>query len=575
MKKSIFFKIFIGHLFIIFLLSFLILTLSFRTVSNYYLNAVNARLQNLNLSLEEEIISFIKGNKPETLDVFIKGLGKKIKTRITVVNLQGEVLADSEENPKLMVNHRHRPEIIQALEENVGQAKRFSSTIKEEMLYVAMPLKQDGETIGILRTSLFLKDINNLLESLRTEILNVVLIAVVISMLAAIILSNVFSRPVKKLIEASRRVASGDFDARVFLKNKDDFKKLADSFNYMTDKIKSLFTDLSLQKEELDSIIASIEEGLLVIDPDGTIVLANESFNRICQVKDGKKRFYWEVLREPEFSDTIKKVIKDKINAVKQIEINGKIFLCSVSFVARQGKEIVIIFHDITDIKNLERIKKDFVVNVSHELRTPLTAIKGYIETLDEEIDEKHKHYLGIISKHTERLINIVQDLSVLSELEERNFSLQLEEINFKNLIEDILKLFGHKLKEKGLSLKLDLKENVPLFKGDAFRLEQMMINLIDNAIKYTEKGEITISLTEENGKLIMKIEDTGIGIPEAHLERIFERFYVVDKSRSRKLGGTGLGLSIVKHIVLLHNGRINVESIPGAGSQFKITFPL
>ena len=232
--------------------------------------------------------------------------------------------------------------------------------------------------------------------------------------------------------------------------------------------------------------------------------------------------------------------------------------------------------YDITKIKNLEKTKKDFVSNVSHELRTPLTAIKGFVETLEETTnDDENKHYLNIIKRHTDRVINIVEDLLLLSELEEESSSLELEDVNLKGLIENILKIFDQRLREKNLVLKFKADKNLPLIKADPFKLEQVFINLIDNAIKYTERGEVMISVSQNDKGLITEIQDTGICIPKEHLSRIFERFYVVDKSRSRKLGGTGLGLSIVKHIVLLHNGKIDVENIPGTGTKFIVTLPV
>ncbi|RLE05479.1 MAG: PAS domain-containing sensor histidine kinase, partial [Candidatus Aminicenantes bacterium] len=262
----------------------------------------------------------------------------------------------------------------------------------------------------------------------------------------------------------------------------------------------------------------------------------------------------------------------EKKNLLEEIELNKKIFLCSFVFIPSK-EELIIVFHDITEFKRLEKIKRDFVVNVSHELRTPLTAIKGYVETLEEEVEGEAKRYLEIIKKHTERLINIVQDLLLLSELEEKGLSEAREDVDLKDMVEDVFKIFKQKAEEKNLKLSL-VSENKPVVRGDPFKLEQMFINLIDNAIKYTEKGEVLVSLKRADKGVVVEVKDTGVGIPAEHLDRIFERFYVVDKSHSRKLGGTGLGLSIVKHIVLLHNGKIDVESKLGKGAKFTIVLP-
>jgi two-component system phosphate regulon sensor histidine kinase PhoR len=231
--------------------------------------------------------------------------------------------------------------------------------------------------------------------------------------------------------------------------------------------------------------------------------------------------------------------------------------------------------HDVTELKRVEKIKKDFVVNVSHELRTPLTAIKGFVETIYEDIDDKNRGYLAIIRRNTDRLINIVADLLLLSELEEKGAALSLEPCDLTIMIEQMRKIFEPRLREKGLLLTIPANPALPDLMADAFKLEQVFVNLIDNAIKYTETGGITISLLQQNGQVLIEIQDTGIGIPREHLSRIFERFYVVDASRSKQLGGTGLGLSIVKHILLLHNGTIDVESTPGQGTKFIITLPI
>jgi two-component system phosphate regulon sensor histidine kinase PhoR len=248
--------------------------------------------------------------------------------------------------------------------------------------------------------------------------------------------------------------------------------------------------------------------------------------------------------------------------------------MCSVTPLGR-GEGIVSIFYDITEIKNIERVKKDFVTNVSHEIRTPLTAIKGYAETLRKEVETAPgKKYLEIIERNADRLINIVGDLLLLSSLEEKA-ALELEDIDLKVLLENIIKIFDQKLKDKQLSLVINAKEDLPLIKADFFKLEQLLVNLLDNAVKYTDLGEITVSVDVQDKRARIQVKDTGIGIPRDDIPRIFERFYVVDKSRSRKSGGTGLGLSIVKHIVLLHHGTINIESALGKGTSVTVDLPI
>ncbi len=574
LKQSIFAKIFSGYVLITLLLSFLILLFAFKTIRDYHIRSLADDLKNLGITVRLKIAPLLPQKNFQEIDVLVKQLGNDINTRITVIDAQGVVLADSESDPSLMESHKTRPEISQALQGSAGTSLRYSTTVRKEMLYVAVPIEQGEIIIGAVRTSLFLEDINSLLVELKLKIAQVALIILGISLIGAGLFSRSLSRPIRELSAAARRTAARDFSARVFLKNKDELKDLADSFNYMNSEISALVTELSSQKDKLKGIISSIQEGLAVFDSEGKIILSNESFERMIQEENVAGRFYWEVLRSPTFGELIKKALREKKNRIEEIELYDKVFLCSATFL-RSRKEVVAIFHDITASKRVEKIKKDFVVNISHELRTPLTAVKGFVETLEEQVDEENLRYVEIIKRHTDRLIYIVQDLLALSELEESGVTLELEDVDMSDVLENVLGIFEQKLQDKGITLKREVEPDLPCLKGDPFKLEQMFINLIDNAINYTEKGSIVISIGRKDNRIMIQVRDTGNGIPEDDLPRIFERFYVVDKSRSRRLGGTGLGLSIVKHIVLLHNGAIDVESKPGTGTIFSISFPL
>jgi two-component system phosphate regulon sensor histidine kinase PhoR len=574
MKKSLFAKAFTSYLIIIITLSVLIVFFSFRAIKESYLDSLTQDLTHLCIAIETKVTALVAEKRFQELDSFVKDLGKHIQTRITVIDLSGTVLADSEKNPQNMEKHNLRPEIIQALQGAVGKSVRFSSTVKEAMLYVALPIEQQGRRLGVLRVSLFIKDIDKLLDKLQISILYSVIVISIISLLVALFFAYNLTRPIRELTAASHRVAAGDFNAKVLLKANDEFRELGDSFNYMTDKLSSFFAELSSRKEELNSIIFSLQEGLLVLDKKGAIVLSNESIKKIAHDVPFDGKYYWEVIREPHFNALVDSLNSEQKSCTTEILINGRTFLCSATSLGEQEKTVVM-FHDITEVKRVEKIKKDFVVNVSHELRTPLTSIKGFVETLEEEIDEKNREYVKIIKRNTDRLTNIVEDLLLLSELEEKGTALHLEACDLKSMLENIRKIFEHRLTEKGLILEIEAQKDLPAITADAFKLEQVFINLIDNAIKYTEKGSITITLQHHDHFIRIAIQDTGIGIPPEHVSRIFERFYVVDASRSRQLGGTGLGLSIVKHIILLHNGTIEAQSTSGAGTTFLITLPI
>jgi len=573
MKRSFFSKIFIGYLLIIFALSSLILVLSLNTVREFYRDMLSESLKTLANTLNPEVAHFLDTGLTNELDGFVKNLGSKIHTRVTVIAADGTVLADSEENTQAMENHSHRLEVVEALQGKTGKSVRFSSTANENMLYVAVPIEKDGRITGVIRTSLYLKDIDKLLTQLNYHVAWVSVGVVIMALIGALLISNSIVQPIKNLTSAARKVASGDFSVRVFLKTKDELRELADNFNRMNEEMQSMFSELSQQKEKLNSIIHSLQEGLLVLDKQGRIIHANESFWRVAGTQPTEGKLYWQAIRNPRLAELLKKVGTEKRNFMEELTLGDRIFMCSVTPL-EGGEEIVSIFHDITEIKNIEKIKKDFVINVSHELRTPLTAIKGYAETLRKEVEATPgKKYVEIIERNTNRLINIVNDLLLLSSLEEKP-ALELEDIDLRDFLENVLKIFDQRLKDKRLSLVADVKENLPTIKADSFKLEQMLVNLLDNAIKYTDHGEIAISAGVQENRVRIQVRDTGIGIPKENIPRIFERFYVVDKSRSRKSGGTGLGLSIVKHIVFLHQGTIGIESIPGEGTTVTVSLP-
>jgi two-component system phosphate regulon sensor histidine kinase PhoR len=573
MRNSLFLKVFGGYLVIICILLLLVPLISFKLIKTYYVNTLTENLKNVVVTTSPQIAPFLENRRYKELDTFLKNLGGRINARITVIDREGTVLADTKKDPAAMESHKTRPEVIDALSGGVGKSTRFSVTLEEEMLYVALPIEKDGSVLGVVRISIPLKQVNSLLNHLRLRVALGIFLITFLSIGIAFLLSRGLSKPVSALVHAAKNLAKGEFHTRVYLRTGGELKELATSFNEMAGRMEGLFGSLSQKNEELDSVISSIQEILLVLDKDGRIKLTNESFKKAFDGDKIQDKFYWEVVRCPAFSELIKKVMEERRNHIQEIEFKDAHYLCSVTFISSK-EEMVAVLYDITDIKNLERMKKSFVANISHELRTPLTAIKGFVETIEEEEEIKNTQYLEIIKRHTDRLMNIVNDLLLLSELEQPGNALEIGEVNLVNLAENILKVFEQGAKAKDLTLKLTVGKDLQPIQADAFKLEQMFINLLDNAIKYTEKGGVVISLTQTDAKSIIEIQDSGIGIPGNHLPRIFERFYVVDKSRSKKLGGTGLGLSIVKHIILLHGGAIDAESSLGTGTKFTIVLP-
>ncbi len=574
MKHSIFTKIFGSCVLITVALSVVIPLLSFKTIRTLYTDVYTENLKNLAITVRPSIAALTEQRRFQELDAFVKSLKSQIHARITVIAKDGVVVADSEKDPKTMENHKSRPEIVEALSGSLGKSQRVSVTVEQKMLYVALPIEDENHIFGVLRLSVFLRQINDLLSQIKIVSFWVALVITIASLIFALIVSQSISNPIKKLVRAADNLSKGDFNARVFLRHDDELKELADSFNDMASRMDRLFSDISDRNEELNTVISSIQEMLLVFDREERIKLSNASFKKLMDMDNVEGKFHWEVLRSPELADLIKRVKAERKHLTADVRLKDRIFLCSITLLPSTD-EMVALFHDITEFKNLEQIKKDFIANISHELRTPLTAIKGFVETLETEENIKNIRYIEIIKRHTDRLMFIVNDLLLLSELEDKETKIKAEEVSLKKMIENISRIFEQRIKERDLKLSIDVPVDVPPVVADPFKLEQMFINLIDNAIKYTERGGITLSLRYSPPNVSVAITDTGIGISAEHLQRIFERFYVVDKSRSKRLGGTGLGLSIVKHIVMLHNGKIEVESTAGKGTTFTVLLPI
>jgi two-component system phosphate regulon sensor histidine kinase PhoR len=397
---------------------------------------------------------------------------------------------------------------------------------------------------------------------------------ILVALAIAFVLARSVSGPVREVIDASARVAAGDFGVTVSTRRSGEFKRFAQSFNAMTGKLQALFDETRTKNDEIRGILGSMREGLCVLAADDRIELSNASFRRAAVTESPEGRFFWEVVRSTPLHEAVKKARASKGEASAEGTVGNRVYFASVTPLAT-GDRLVVTLHDITELRALEKTKKEFVVNVSHELRTPLTAIKGFLETVETRAEEENRPYLEIIRRNTDRMIAIVGDLLVLSELEERGPKIDKTALDMKPLAESILKLFEKRARDKGLSLALEVPASLPPIQADAGQMEGLLLNLVDNAVKYTENGAVKVRLSVRDGQLAIDVEDTGPGIGEDHLPHVFERFYVVDKSRSKKLGGTGLGLSIVKHIALAHKGTVSVRSRVGEGTTFSVIMPL
>jgi two-component system phosphate regulon sensor histidine kinase PhoR len=328
----------------------------------------------------------------------------------------------------------------------------------------------------------------------------------------------------------------------------------------------------------LQALLDGFPAGLLLLDAQGKVILTNQALMTMLSLDatiDPVGRYYWEVMRDVIVFGAIKSLSKDLPRHQLDVVLGGRTYGLDARYLLSEGVPLILlVFTDLTEVRALEKIKKDLVSNVSHELRTPLTALQGFIETLEEELPEEFQPYVTVIKNNTTRLKYIVEDLLTLSELEASGDRLERGVVPVQALLDTVLPLFRQRIEQKKLHLQLEIQDPTIDIRGDIFRLEQVMINLLDNAVKYTETGTITVRCRKENSALILEVADTGLGLSTEQQQRMFDRFYVVDKARSRQTGGTGLGLSIVKHIVLLHQGRIDVESAVGNGTCVRISLP-
>lgn len=574
---TFFSQILLGCLFIITIVVVTLQIFFYTSVKNLYKDSLTRNLTDLNKSLELKFKgSFVQPT--EELDKTIKEFGDEIGTRITLIDATGKVVADSKKDIEFVKNHYYREEIQEALTSDVGISTRFSDTVHENMHYVARAIYDRGELIGFIRLSLFTHQINDFLKRIEYSAYYILPSVFALAFLGFFFFAKNLSRPLILLKEAAEKVGKGDFSTKVLVEGGSEFSELADSFNEMTQRINNLFSQLLKDSEELNSIIFSVKEGIVVIEEKtNQIILANDKIKYLSKKYEKiKGRPYWEVIKNNDFRNYVDGIWQNKIGKNIEISIGKKHYFCSTSYLPLK-KCLVAVFFDISEQKKLEKEKKIFIANVSHELRTPLTSIKGFVEALQQNVkSDTEKRHLKIIDRNAQRLILMVEDLLILSNLEKNNLhgekikDLDLEIISVKNFFENLKELFQKKAEKKGLVFEMVLHEEIEI-EADTYMLEQVFINLIDNAIKYSENGYVRIEAKMNDGQLILAVQDSGIGIPKKYRDRIFQRFYVIDKSRSRELGGTGLGLSIVKHIVMLHGWKINLSSKSGEGTSFEV----
>jgi two-component system phosphate regulon sensor histidine kinase PhoR len=576
MKRRIFLRVFAGYVVVSLLavIVFGVYTLELaRRISH------DALTRGLTSAAHAALVSvrpLLRQGRSPALDALAAAVAHEGSVRLTVIDAKGVVLADTEQDPATMENHSNRPEVITAMDGKVGSSSRFSGTVRRWMIYVAVPVIAPGGAVeGVVRASTFAEELEAVTRQGLGSLFFFAPLLLAACLLSALLFSRTIAAPLRDLTQIVGRFAAGDFGARLHLRRQDEVKALADAFNGMGERVESLFRERAQRMLELDLIFSSVQQGIVVLDSAGRIVRSNKGFEKLAASLPTEGKTLWEVVRAPRLTELVQQARLTGQRQSDEAVIGDRSVLCTVERMAER-EELIVVLNDTTDLRRLEAVKRDFVVNASHELRTPLTSIMGSLEMLEGALRGESARWVETIRRNSERMTAIVQDLLLLSGLESAGSEPSVDHVDLARLIRDVTGIFAHRAETQEIGLVANITTDLPLVIADAYLLEQVLVNLIDNALKYTEEGEVRVECAlEGTDRIRIVVADTGIGIPEESLSRIFERFYVVDKSRSRKQGGTGLGLAIVKHIVQSHAGTIDVESIVGKGTRFIVRLPL
>ncbi|MGA2679407.1 MAG: ATP-binding protein [Sedimentisphaerales bacterium] len=570
----------------------------------FYYDEIAQNLESRIQLAGRQILPAVNQKNFDEVDQLCKLLGQTAGIRLTMILPDGRVVGDSDQQPANMENHADRPEFRQAMNGRTGRSVRFSDTLGKNMMYIAVSLKEQEQTItdstssplAVVRGSLSVIAVDKALNDIYTKIIWGMVGAAVCAAGVTLVVSRKITRPIEQMKDAAKRFAAGQLDHRVPVPDSEELAELAGALNETADRLKRTIETITNQKNQLEAILSSMAEGVIAVDSDGRVVNINKKATQLLEIDSVSATGHSieEAIRNVDIQRFMRYTLMSSAPTEEDITLSAE---QPVSLRARgtyltdhQGNKsgAVIVLSDMTRMQRLENIRRDFVANVSHELRTPITSIKGFVETLlDGAINEPEQaqRFLNIIAGHTDRLMAIIEDLLSLSRLEEDGQTRMIarEHLKIRPVLESAVELSGPKAGDKKIKVDINCDDDLEALINPTL-LEQAVLNLVDNAIKYSS-AESTIQISaraadstsspQAEKEVIIAVKDSGCGIEKSHLSRIFERFYVVDKARTRKLGGTGLGLAIVKHITNLHGGSVTVESSPGQGSTFTIHLPI
>jgi two-component system phosphate regulon sensor histidine kinase PhoR len=515
-------------------------------------------------------------------------LAERAQARLTLIDVSGRVVADSEPLDGELDNHLNRSELQEARLRGKGAAVRYSRTLKKDMLYVAVPLREGERTTGYVRLSRPLAVITLAVDGMEKPVFDIVLVMVVALLLIALLFSYKMLFPIRRVAAFTEKIRTGSVSGLLRIESRDEIGDLAENINGMVAVLQEGIRKADEEKRKLEAVFSGMSEGVMVLDAENRIESVNRGMEEMTGLPPGDMvgRTILGAFRNVELHDALGRFREREETLCEEIGLgNDRPVMMDVTISAVRGdavgeRKTMLVFHDVTRLKRLERIRTDFVANVTHEIRTPLTAIIGFTETLQQgafENPETARKFLYTIRENAERLNRLVDDLLTLSGLELGEAKLRPEGLRIEESIDRVLAIVEARVREKGLTIRKEISGELPPVRADRDRLVQILLNILDNAVKFTPHGgsiAITASPGEE-GFLTVRIADTGVGIPKGEIPRLGERFYRADKTRSREMGGTGLGLSIVKHLMKASQGRIGIDSTLGHGTTVSLHFPL
>jgi two-component system phosphate regulon sensor histidine kinase PhoR len=558
-----------------------------KSLKDFFLEQTAADLTVRARLFESQILRYLDPLDKKTIDQLCKDIGKGASTRLTVILPSGKVAGDSEKDPALMDTHVDRPEFIQALNAPFGISMRYSQTLEKNMMYVGIPIKVNNRILAVVRASIPLTPIDTLIRNIRNEIALGGFIIAVFASILSLVISRRITRPIEQIKRTAESIARGNFQARSQVDQSDEIGSLSDAINNMATQLRDRIDTVMRQRNEIEAMLSSMIEGVIAVDEEEHIISMNQAAAAmlLCDISVVQGRSIQEVVR----NTVLQEFVKDALTSQEPVEKDILLYTDVERIINAHGTVLrdadkhrvgaLIVLNDITRLWKLENIRRDFVANVSHEIRTPITAIKGFVETLRDgsvKDPKDSQRFLEIIEKHVDRLEAIIEDLLSLSRIERgtEGEHIMLQGGRIRDVLVTAIQVCEIKAAPKNIRVELSCNEELKANINSAL-LEQAVVNLIDNAIKFSDNGSsVLIKAIQMNGQIGISILDHGCGIEKKHLPRLFERFYRVDKARSRQMGGTGLGLAIVKHIAQTHGGEVSVESTPGKGSAFSIHIP-